>query len=170
VAVGRYTYRHEAEFAAGFLRDAGIPYRLQIDDPVLGMSLSSPATLWVLEVDALRARAILEVEPPRSDAPALSARTATVSRGVTGAAPGRAAVPGEERRPRANLTLRERALALLGGGALLTAGRLFLPGAAGPIVAVVVVIGAAALVMFGMVGWAPRPVRRLLSVLSGAAP
>jgi hypothetical protein len=32
VAVAEFTYRHEAEFAAGFLTDAGIPHRLQIDD------------------------------------------------------------------------------------------------------------------------------------------
>ena len=36
VAVAWYAFRHEAEFAAGFLDDAGIPYRMQVDDPVLG--------------------------------------------------------------------------------------------------------------------------------------
>ena len=32
VVVARYQYRHEAEFAAGFLDDAEIAYRLQVDD------------------------------------------------------------------------------------------------------------------------------------------
>ncbi|MDH3424291.1 MAG: DUF2007 domain-containing protein, partial [Gemmatimonadota bacterium] len=62
VVVARYTYRHEAEFAAGFLKDAGIPYRLQIDDPSLGISVSTSATLWVLGMDERRAREILDVD------------------------------------------------------------------------------------------------------------
>lgn len=60
VAVGRYGYRHEAEFAAGFLHDAGIPYRLQVDDPSLGMTLSTSAIVWVHAADQERAREILE--------------------------------------------------------------------------------------------------------------
>ena len=44
VAVASYEYRHDAEFAAGFLDDAGIPYRLQIDDPGLGISVGVAAT------------------------------------------------------------------------------------------------------------------------------
>ena len=35
VPLARYAFRHEAEFAAGFLTDAGIPHRLQIDEPFL---------------------------------------------------------------------------------------------------------------------------------------
>ena len=62
VAVGQFTYRHEAEFAAGFLADAGIPYRLQIDDAGgdLGLTLGRAAVLWVLAVDAERAREVLD--------------------------------------------------------------------------------------------------------------
>lgn len=60
VVVGRYSYRHEAELAAGFLTDADIPYRLQIDDPLLGLTLSSPAVLWVRGVDEGRTRDLLE--------------------------------------------------------------------------------------------------------------
>ena len=63
VAVGEYAYRHEAEFAAGFLADAGIPYRLQIDDAGgdLGLTVGRRAVLWVLAIDAERAREVLEL-------------------------------------------------------------------------------------------------------------
>lgn len=64
VAVAEFTFRHEAEFAAGFLADAGIPYRLQIDDAGgdLGLTLGSRAVVWVLAVDAERARRVLDLE------------------------------------------------------------------------------------------------------------
>jgi hypothetical protein len=70
VAVGQFTYRHEAEFAAGFLADAGIPYRLQIDDAGgdLGLTLGRPAVLWVRAVDAERARDVLDVGEEGADA------------------------------------------------------------------------------------------------------
>ena len=63
VAVGQYGYRHEAEFAAGFLDDAGIPYRLQIDDGGgdLGLTLGRAAVIWVRAVDVERAREVLDV-------------------------------------------------------------------------------------------------------------
>ena len=62
VVVATYGYRHEAEFAAGFLDDAGIPYRLQIDDPALGITMSTSAKIWVAAMDERRARAVLEQE------------------------------------------------------------------------------------------------------------
>jgi len=64
VAVAEFTYRHEAEFAAGFLTDAGIPHRLQIDDAGgdLGLTLGRPAIIWVLAADAERAREVLDLE------------------------------------------------------------------------------------------------------------
>jgi putative signal transducing protein len=62
VAIVQFGYRHEAEFAAGFLEDAGIPFRLQIDDPAMGLSVSGAATIWVREMDAARAREVLEIE------------------------------------------------------------------------------------------------------------
>jgi hypothetical protein len=63
VAVAEFTYRHEAEFAAGFLDDAGIPYRLQIDDAGgdLGLTLGRQAIVWVRAVDADRAREVLDL-------------------------------------------------------------------------------------------------------------
>ena len=64
VAVAEFTYRHEAEFAAGFLADAGIPYRLQIDDAGgdLGLTLGRPAIVWVRAADLDRARDVLDLE------------------------------------------------------------------------------------------------------------
>lgn len=63
VPIAEFTYRHEAEFAAGFLTDAGIPHRLQIDDAGgdLGLTLGRPAIIWVLAVDAERAREVLDL-------------------------------------------------------------------------------------------------------------
>jgi len=62
VAVAEFQYRHEAEFAAGFLKDAGIPYRLQIDDAGgdLGLTLGSRAVVWVLAADLERAKDVLD--------------------------------------------------------------------------------------------------------------
>ena len=61
VPIATYAYRHEAEFAAGFLDDAGIAYRLQIDDAAMTMSMGSSVTLWVRGIDVPRAREILEL-------------------------------------------------------------------------------------------------------------
>jgi len=64
VAVAEYLYRHEAEFAAGFLRDAGIPFRLQIDDAGgadAGVTIARPAVLWVRAEDAEEARDLLDI-------------------------------------------------------------------------------------------------------------
>jgi hypothetical protein len=65
VPLAEYRYRHEAEFAAGFLSDAGIPFRLQFDDAGgadLGLSMSRPAVLWVRTVDAAAAREVVGLE------------------------------------------------------------------------------------------------------------
>jgi len=64
VAVAEFRYRHEAEFAAGFLADAGIPHRLQIDDAGgdLGLTLGRPAVIWVRAVDLDAAREVLDFE------------------------------------------------------------------------------------------------------------
>ncbi len=69
VVVARFQYRHEAEFAAGFLDDARIPYRLQVDDAAMGMMISIPATLWVRAVDLRRAREILDLPEGDVSAP-----------------------------------------------------------------------------------------------------
>lgn len=62
VPLASFNYRHEAEFAAGFLRDAGIPFRLQIEDPTLGLSAVNSATIWVTAADQRRARQVLDHE------------------------------------------------------------------------------------------------------------
>ena len=75
VAVAEYSYRHEAEFAAGLLEDAGIAFRLQIDDAGgadIGVTIGRPAVLWVRAEDAPRARDVLDTgleSPGRSGEP-----------------------------------------------------------------------------------------------------
>ncbi len=65
VRIAEYLYRHEAEFAAGFLRDAGIPFRLQIDDAGgadAGVTIARPAVIWVRAEDEDEARVILDLD------------------------------------------------------------------------------------------------------------
>ena len=65
VVLARFRYRHEAELAAGFLLDAGIPYRLQIDDAGgvdFGTTFSRPPVLWVRAADEADARELLELD------------------------------------------------------------------------------------------------------------
>ena len=65
VRIAEYLYRHEAEFAAGFLRDADIPFRLQIDDAGgadAGVTIARPAVIWVRADDADEARVILGLD------------------------------------------------------------------------------------------------------------
>jgi hypothetical protein len=73
VVVARFRYRHEAELAAGFLRDGGIPYRLQIDDAGgvdFGTTFSRPPVLWVRAADLDEARELLglDAEPESGEA------------------------------------------------------------------------------------------------------
>lgn len=73
VVVARFRYRHEAELAAGFLRDGGIPYRLQSDDAGgvdFGTTFSRPPVLWVRAADLDDARELLGLEgDPEPDFP-----------------------------------------------------------------------------------------------------
>jgi hypothetical protein len=65
VILATFRYRHEAELAAGFLLDAGIPYRLQIDDAGgvdFGTTFSRPPVLWVRAADEAEARELLELD------------------------------------------------------------------------------------------------------------
>ena len=65
VPIAEYLYRHEAEFAAGFLEDAGIPFRLQVDDAGgadAGVTISRPARLWVRAEDVEEALEVLEIQ------------------------------------------------------------------------------------------------------------
>ena len=64
VPIAEYLYRHEAEFAAGFLEDAGIPFRLQADDAggaEVGVTISRPARLWVRVEDVEHACEVLDI-------------------------------------------------------------------------------------------------------------
>jgi hypothetical protein len=165
VVVGRYAYRHEAEFAAGFLRDAGIPHRLQIDDPSLGIMLSTSAVLRVLAMDERRAREALEDTPVRSiDA----SKSVEVPRRIepTAVRSGRRrAGGGGSGRPSSNgrLVGRERLLAGVGGLGLLG---LAVSSSAGAVAAVGLVAGSG-LSLAALLGRAPGPIKRLLAALGG---
>lgn len=57
--VARFTYRHDAEYARGFLEDAGIPSQLLVDDAAGHIAFSNTAALVVRDEDAERARTVL---------------------------------------------------------------------------------------------------------------
>lgn len=172
VAIARYEYRHEAEFAAGFLEDAGVPYRLQVDDPALGISVGVSATIWVLGIDVERAREILEVDhrpislSGRTTAhrpsgtrrpPAASRRAPTTHRsdGIATAPP---------------LEPRERGIAFLLAAGAWGLGSAIIGAGASQTLGYGTVGAGAILALVGILGRAPGAIRRLLSVLSGNAP
>jgi hypothetical protein len=155
VAVAQYLYRHEAEFAAGFLDDADIPYRLQIDDPSLGISIGSPAIVWVRGVDVQRAREVLEI----------SGEKMTLTRPAQTERSGRPAQPAFEA-----LTVRERVLAAVGSLGVVGVASILPDGGSSPRLSIVVAITAGILLLAAIVGRAPRPLKSLLGALSGGAP
>lgn len=110
IAVAEYSYRHEAEFAAGLLEDAGIAFRLQIDDAGgadIGVTIGRPAVLWVRAEDASRARDVLDTgleSPDRSGEPGATER------------------PSGAREPGTRLSAVERVVAALLGAALVGIG------------------------------------------------
>lgn len=62
VVVATFGYRHEAELAHGYLKDAGLDAALFVDDAAgteMGMAFSNPARLMVRAEDADRARTVL---------------------------------------------------------------------------------------------------------------
>jgi hypothetical protein len=170
VAIAWYAFRHEAEFAAGFLDDAGIPYRMQLDDPVLGSGMSSNATIWVLGMHERQAREVLELDGERVHLSGGSSATRVTApaRAGTIRPPSAPRGPGWETSP--TLSLRERGLGLLGAGGMLALLRLFLQEGMHPIVSGGVVLVSALFAVAGIAGWAPAPLRRLLRALSGGAP
>ena len=176
VPLARYSYRHEAEFAAGFLDDAGVPYRLQLDDPAMGLSVGMDATIWVRGIDEAWAREVLEHGlQPLDDEDDVSRADDDPAREAEQRAPG--AVAGcTGRRPASSavvtmppLGVRERALLLAGSGAC-GAGALFLQGAASPIVGSALVVIAVVLALAGILGWVPEAARRILRAIAGHAP
>jgi hypothetical protein len=190
VAIVRYEYRHDAEFAAGFLDDAGIPYRLQLDDPALGISVGVSATIWVRAMDVERAREILEVDhravslsrrvPSRHERLARRQRETRREQPVGREQPVRREQKTRPERLQPHrsgagsdggaLAGRERLISLLLSGATLAAGQLAAGGdVTGPVGYVTAGI-AAILALVAMLGRAPGAIRRLLSALSGNAP
>lgn len=101
VRIAEYLYRHEAEFAAGFLRDAGIPFRLQIDDAGgadAGVTIARPAAIWVRAEDEEEARLLLDLDAsgasvPRSPTPS-APETSSVQRPSASNAVGKPRGPG----------------------------------------------------------------------------
>lgn len=59
--LARYAFRHEAEFAKGYLDDAGIESFLRVDDAGgnLGLALEGGAEIVVRREDLPRAREVL---------------------------------------------------------------------------------------------------------------
>lgn len=62
VVIATFAYRHEAEYAANILRDAGVPASLLIDDAggiYAGLTFANPARVIVLREDRADALAAL---------------------------------------------------------------------------------------------------------------
>jgi len=189
VVLAQYAYRHEAEFAAGFLDDAGIPYRLQIDDPAMGLTIATPATLWVRAFDLAGARELLDTEdqalgdatPSKPTEPSVRTRAVTPARprgalssggsrpvGRTEATPtplpsGSGLMPGPQ------LGVRERGLALVAAIGFAASAPVARDGGPEGLVVALVVM-AAGLFVVAAFGRAPGFLRRLLRTLSGSAP
>ena len=73
VVVGRYYYRHEAEFAKAYLEAAGIESAIFADDAggaEVALSFSNSVRLLVSLVDSERAREILAAEGQLDDSDA----------------------------------------------------------------------------------------------------
>jgi hypothetical protein len=160
VAIAEFRYRHEAELAAGFLADAGIPYRLQTDDAGganFGLSMLRPAILWVRALDAQEARELvtpeeLESEPdPEPVGLAQPVRRAPTTSGGP-------------------LSVRERSVAGALALALLVTAPSLPPAPLQPAWVALCYVGGFALLGVAAVGRAPGPLERLLSMLSGSPP
>ena len=174
VAVAHYGYRHEAEFAAGFLEDARSPYRLQLDDPAMGLAISASATIWVLSMDADRAREVLDLDDD-GGSPTLLAKPSgsPASRRATSAGmsvAGRHAhrVPGPPTSLR--LSARERILSVLAAIGLAGGGMYAFADGGSVVVQAVVAAVVIGLNLIGLTGRAPAALRRLLAALAGTAP
>ena len=190
VVVAEFNYRHEAEFAAGFLDDAGIPYRLQTDDAGgvdIGVGMGRPARLWVCGEDADEARDLLEVTPNAAVASVPDDQQEDDEAPPTGlfmprsdtAVEPRTVARGERRIGRPSLGASklcgaERAVALTLGALLVALGQGVVGGVPqgqlGEVWAALVGLFGAAFVLSGLVGRSWGPLRSLLRTLSGVAP
>lgn len=160
VPVAEYRYRHEAEFAAGFLEDAGIPFRLQIDDAGgadLGLSMLRPSVIWVRAVDLDDAREVLGLE--EVDGEAKSAPPPTVA-------------PEDSRREAegSRLGAQERVISASLSVALFAAVPYLPYGPYRTWAGVVCLAGALGFLVATAVGRAPRPFEQVVRMLSGSLP
>ena len=180
VVLANYAYRHEAEFAAGFLEEAGIPYRLQIEDATLGLRPSNSATIWVRGMDLREAREVLEL-PRHGTAEGGSAGAGEVGNGgdtppVTGRGPaarGTAVVTlgvHGHRPPSAGrvLTGRERLVALTMASGV--GGLAWLAGVGGGWVGLALGTLAGSFVIAAAVGRSLSLIEGLVRAVAGSAP
>lgn len=59
VTIAEFTWRHEAEFAGGYLADAGIPHSVLVDDHGGHVTMNNSARVLVARSDVERAREVL---------------------------------------------------------------------------------------------------------------
>ena len=183
--VATYSYRHEAEFAAGFLDQADIPYWIQVADATMGISAGTSATIWVRTMDLDEARELLEVEEsatgrghasgsqeslPRTrerPPPALAAGSEPTRHRSPGGPPV-ASDPSRRALAPVGLSGRERIVALLLGGGVSGAAWLTVPSspAAGGILATLGVL----LGIGSLTGRTLRWLESLIRALSGSSP
>lgn len=161
VALAQYGYRHEAEFAAGFLEEAGIPYRLQVEDATLGISASTSAMIWVRGMDVQRARDLLELDDGSSGKRLTTDRPATTAARDVSA---RALSEGQWR----GLTGLERLLGAFLGASFVAAGQLVTSTI--PFLVPALTISGLLVALPSLLGRAPSSVKRLLAALTGGAP
>jgi len=159
VPVGQYRYRHEAEFAAGILADAGVPYRLQLDDAGgadLGLSFLRPAILWVRAADAGDARDLVAWEEDDASEAAVDTEAWTQE--------------GLSERPPPRLMPAERFVSAGLGVALLSAVPYVPFGPFRSILGLTCLVLGFAFLAATAVGRAPGSLERVVSTLTGSVP
>lgn len=162
VRIAEYRYRHEAEFAAGFLEDAGIPYRLQLDDAGgadLGLSMLHPSAIWVRSVDAGIARELLSLEADGPDTVPEPAKAEPPPVHRTQAEGGRPGLSSQERWISAALSV-----------AFLSAVPYLPYGPYRPLFGSLCLAAGVAFFAATALGRAPRPLERIVRLLSGSHP
>jgi hypothetical protein len=177
VPIATYAYRHEAEFAAGFLDDAGIAYRLQVDDAAMTMAMGTSATLWVRGIDVPAAREVLELPSGGKVGTLARPRDAERGRPAEPPSPRRAAAlqgigphaPGAPALRDSGLSWFERVVAVLLSMGLAGVGSLLPTSGVTLALAVPIAVLAIVLCLSGLVGRAVAPIRALLRALSGNA-
>ena len=161
VRIGEYRFRHEAEFAAGFLDDAGIPYRLQIDDAGgadLGLGMLRPAVLWVRAVDADVARDLIALDEDELPEPPMES---------TRLEPDAVRLP---RREDSRLTWPERVVSAVLGGTLIFVAPNLPPMPVRDLALLACLLAGVVLVGAALFGRAPGALGGLIQMISGSPP